>query len=140
MRFTESLFKPVLLALLMAAAAACAPEPTTPATSDLSGNWAANAHLFTLSEMKVRMVQQSEGLVSGSWTAQKGDGGGGGCRPAVPCDASGGLVGRNTVSQVELELLGAGKFEGALVEDDRLRGVFLVGQDYDTITFVRVTR
>jgi len=139
MRFAQPLLKPVLLSLFIAASAGCAPEPTTPATSDLSGNWIANAHLFTLSEMKVRMVQQPEGLVSGAWTA-KGDGGSAGCRPAVPCDAAGGLVGRNTVSQVELELLGAGKFEGALVEDGRLRGVFLVGQDYDTITFVRVTR
>lgn len=116
--------------------AACAPEPTTPASTDLSGVWTSAAHLFALSEFKMTLTQESGGIVSGGWSA-KGDGGGGGCLPEVPCDAFGLLIGRNTVSQVALELLGAGKFEGALVEANRLRGVFVVGTGYDTITFVR---
>ena len=34
-------------------------------------------------------------------------------------------------------MIGAGKFEGVLVEPTRLRGIFLVGESFDTITFVR---
>ena len=113
---------------------ACAPEPTTPAKTSLSGVWKSDAHLFALSQFKLTLTQEAQGIVSGGWAA-KSDGGSGGCQ--MPCDAYGFLIGRNMVSQVELELLGAGKFEGTLVEPSRLRGIFAVGTGYDTITFVR---
>lgn len=82
------------------------------------------------------IVQEADGIVSGGWSA-KGDGGGGGCLPGIPCNAFGNLIGRNLVSQVAIELLGAGKFEGTLIEPTELRGVFIVGQASDTITFFR---
>ena len=113
---------------------ACAPEPTTPAKTSLSGVWKSDAHLFALSQFKLTLTQEAQGIVSGGWAA-KSDGGSGGCQ--TPCDAYGFLIGRNMVSQVELELLGAGKFEGTLVEPNRLRGIFAVGSGYDTITFVK---
>lgn len=84
----------------------------------------------------MNLIQEPQGIVSGGWTA-KGEGGGGGCAPEVPCSASGTIIGRNTIAQVELELLGAGKFEGGLVEPNRLRGIFAIENDYDTLTFVR---
>lgn len=115
---------------------ACAPEPTKPADSNLGGVWTSSAHLFSLSQFKLTLIQEPAGIVSGGWAA-KSDGGGGGCPPQTPCDAYGFLIGRNMVSQVELELLGAGKFEGTLVEPNRMRGIFAVGLGYDTITFVR---
>ena len=115
---------------------ACAPEPNTPADTSLAGVWVANAHLYSLSNFRLELIQEPRGIVSGKWSA-KGDGGGGGCLPATPCDASGNLIGRNTVSKVELELLGAGRFEGVLIESDRLRGIFAVGAAFDTITFSR---
>jgi len=113
---------------------ACAPEPTTPADTNIGGVWTSNAHLFALSQLKLNLIQESGGIVSGGWSA-KSDGGSGGC--ATPCDASGLLIGRNMVSQIELELLGAGKFEGTLIEPNRLRGILAVGIGYDTITFVK---
>ena len=127
------------LKLVFAAAlalSACAPEPTAPSDESLAGIWTANAHLYTLSNFRMEIVQEPEGIVSGTWSA-KGDGGGGGCPVATPCNAAGELIGRNTVSQVEIELFGAGKFEGALVATNRMRGIFAVGESYDTITFVR---
>jgi hypothetical protein len=117
----------------------CAPEPTSPSSSDLGGTWTSDAHLFSLSQFKLTLVQESKGIVSGGWSA-KGDGGGGGCFPGIPCNAFGNLIGRNLASGVTLELLGAGKFEGTLVEPSRLRGVFDVQFGFDTITFVRTTR
>lgn len=126
-----------IFALLMTGA--CAPEPTSPATTSLAGVWTANAHLFALSDLELTLIQEPEGIVSGGWSA-KGDGGTGGCLPNTPCNASGHLIGRNTRGQVALELLGAGRFEGALVDQDRMRGALVVNTAYDTITFMRTGR
>lgn len=117
----------------------CAPEPTSPATTSVAGIWTANAHLFALSDLKLTLVQEPAGIVSGGWSAN-GDGGTGGCMPNVPCNAFGNLIGRNTLGQISLELLGAAKFEGALVEPERMRGALVVGAGFDTITFVRTGR
>ena len=116
--------------------AACAPEPNSPSDESLAGVWTSSAHLYSLSNFRMTLIQEPKGIVSGSWTA-KGDGGNGGCLPATPCDAAGNVIGLNTVAQVEIALLGAGRFEGTLLEQNRLRGVFAVGASYDTITFVR---
>jgi hypothetical protein len=118
------------------AAIACGPEPTTPATTNLAGSWTANAHLFALSNFRIEMIQEPNGIVSGKWFAD-GSGGGGGCLPAVPCKAFGNLIGTNTVSQVAIELLGAGRFDGVLLNGTTLRGTFSVTDNYDSITFVR---
>ena len=112
----------------------CAPEPTDPATTDISGVWTSDAHIFALSQIKLTLKQEPAGIVSGGWSA-KSDGNSGGC--AEPCDAFGLLIGRNMVSQVELELLGAGKFEGTLIEPNRLRGILAVGTGYAPIIFVK---
>jgi hypothetical protein len=118
------------------AAAACGPEPTTPATTTLAGSWTANAHIFALSKFRLEMIQEANGIVSGKWFAD-GDGGGGGCLPETPCKAFGNLIGTNTVAQVGIELLGAGRFDGVLLHSTTLRGTFTVGSGIDTITFVR---
>ena len=128
----------VVFSAFVLLASACAPEPTTPADTNLGGVWASNARLFTLSEFRMNLVQEPRGVISGGWTA-KGEGGGGGCAVGVPCNASGLVIGRNTIAQVEIELLGAGKFEGGLVEPDKMRGIFAIAADYDTITFVRTS-
>jgi hypothetical protein len=123
---------------LVILAMACAPEPTEPADTSLAGTWKANAHLYTLSNFRLEMVQEPEGIVSGMWYAD-GDGGVGGCLPATPCKAFGHLIGRNTVSQINLELLGVGAFEGVLRNDNTMRGIFSVLDSYDTITFNRTS-
>ena len=125
----------VIIASLLIAAS-CAPEPTAPSSVSLQGVWTANAHLFSFSQFKLTLVQEPKGIVSGGWSA-RGDGGAGGCQPAVPCDASGNIIGVNTVSKVALEILGAGSFEGVLVEPTHLRGTFSAPGGYDTITFIR---
>ena len=126
----------IIFLCVLLLAAACAPEPTDPSDVSLAGTWTSNAHLYTLSNFRMVIVQEPQGIVSGNWFA-KGDGGGGGCAEATPCDATGELIGRNTVSQVEIALLGAGRFEGALLSNSKLRGIFAVGENFDTITFVR---
>jgi len=116
----------------------CAPEPTEPANTNLAGTWQASAHLFTMSNMRLELVQEPKGIVSGMWYAD-GDGGLGGCFPDIPCKASGHIIGTNTVFQIDLELLGVGKFEGVLKQPTTLRGIFAVSDTYDTITFNRTS-
>lgn len=123
---------------LIILAIGCAPEPSEPADTNLAGTWQAKAHLFTMSNMRLEVIQEPQGIVSGMWYAD-GDGGLGGCFPDIPCKASGQLIGRNTVSQIEIELLGIGTFEGVLREGDTMRGSFAVLASYDTITFNRTS-
>ena len=124
---------------LIILATACAPEPTTPSSVDVGGVWTSNAHLFSFSQWKLTLVQEPKGIVSGTWAAH-GDGGAGGCAPNVPCEASGNLIGLNTVAKINLELLGAGSFEGALLEPTKLRGAFQAPTGLDTIMFTRVSK
>ena len=128
----------VLMIALILIGSGCAPEPTEPATTNLGGTWKANAHLFTMSNFRFELVQEPQGIVSGTWYAD-GDGGFGGCFPDIPCKASGQLIGRNTVSQINLEMLGIGRFEGVLRESGTMRGIFAVSNSYDTITFNRTS-
>ena len=123
--------------LAVAGMTACfAPEPTTPADSNLGGVWTSNAHLFTLSQLRMNITQEPQGLMSGSWSGKR-DVGASGCVATTPCNTSGSLIGRNTVGQVEIELFDGGRFEGQLLQPTKLRGIFAVEKNYDTITFVR---
>ncbi|HVD61829.1 MAG TPA: hypothetical protein VNC11_13230 [Gemmatimonadaceae bacterium] len=132
--------KILVTGLMIVLGGACAPEPTEVDTSvDLSGVWTSNAHLFFLSQISMKLVQEQKGVVSGTWTA-KGDGGTGGCPPNTPCDASGTVIGLNTVSKSDIELLGAATFEGVLVEPGKLRGALIHPIGYDTITFIRTSK
>jgi hypothetical protein len=84
----------------------------------------------------MQIIQEPNGIVSGTWFAH-GDGGRG-CPEATPCEASGSLIGRSTVAQVQIELTGStGRFEGVQVKTDELHGIFAVGESFDTITFKR---
>lgn len=107
--------------------AACAPEPTSPSSESLAGVWTSSAHLYSLSNFRMSLVQEPKGIVSGSWSA-KNDAG---------AEESGNVIGRNTVAQVEILLIGAGRFEGAHVEPNQLRGIYVVGVNFDTMTFIR---
>ena len=127
----------IYLTLVLGSIIACAPEPTTPADTSLGGVWTANAHLYSLSDFRLEILQEPQGIVSGSWSAKPDVEGG--CPVGTTCTTSGLLIGRNTVSQVEIQLFGAGRFEGALVEPNRLRGIYAVGENYDTITFNRTS-
>jgi hypothetical protein len=125
-------------ALIVFVVMACAAEPTTAADTSLAGVWQSTDSLFGLSRIKMTMIQESQGIVSGSWTA-RAEGGVGGCQPAVPCNASGNLIGLNTVSKADIQLLGAANFEGVLIAPTRLRGALILGNNYDTISFNRTS-
>ncbi len=118
---------------------ACAPEPTTPATTNLGGAWTSTARIASLSGFKLSLIQEPRGIVSGGWTA-KGETGEPGCVPIVPCIKTGNVIGRSTVAQLEMHFFGAGRFDGVFIEPQTLRGVLATSGGSDTITFVRAGR
>jgi hypothetical protein len=129
----------IIVALVVVIACACAEEPSSPSSVSLIGSWSSPAvNLYTLSNIRMELNQQDTGIVRGKWTAS-GTGGNGGCAVATPCNASGSVVGRSTVSHVEIELLGAGKFEGRLVDSSTLEGVFELGSDIKPMIFNRTS-
>jgi hypothetical protein len=128
----------IISGMLFLSALACAPEPTSPADTDLGGVWTATAHLYTLSNFRLEIVQESQGIVSGKWSAKR-DGDGTGCQTGTLCDSGGDLIGRNSVSQVEIQLFGAGRFEGVLIQPNQLRGIYAVNESYDIIVFNRTS-
>lgn len=127
--------KLILVAVLLGTIIGCAPEPDSPSDESLAGTWRSAAHLYALSAIRMQIVQEPNGVVSGKWFAH-GDGGPP-CASEAPCEASGDIIGINTVSQVTIQLLGGAKFQGALVSNDELRGVFIVNTRMDTISFTR---
>jgi hypothetical protein len=50
------------------------------------------------------------------------------------------VIGLNTVSKSDIELLGAATFEGVLVAPGKLRGALIHPIGYDTITFIRTSK
>ena len=67
------------------------------------------------------LYQPSPGVIVGKWRADgRTDNA---CTPNVPCADSSIVSGRNEVSQVVLELLGAGTFVGELAKEDSLKGI-----------------
>lgn len=127
--------KLILTAILLGSIIGCGPEPDSPSDESLAGTWRSTAHLYSLSNIRLEVVQEPNGVVSGKWFAH-GDGGPP-CASQAPCEAFGDIIGFNTVSQVTIQLLGGAKFEGARISKDELRGVFVVNTRQDNITFTR---
>lgn len=113
--------KVFLLVLLVAFAAACAAEPTDPAKSDLTGVWRSFDPDLYIRNIVMTLQQPSPGIVTGKWRADgRTDNY---CVPGLPCGDSSIVSGRNEVSQVVLDLLGAGTFVGELATADTLKGI-----------------
>lgn len=119
-RLKERLILAVAAALVVVASA-CGREPTDPSRSDLSGVWRSFDRDLYISNIRLTLMQPSPGVVTGKWVANgRTDNL---CSAGVPCGDSSVVSGRNEVSQVVLELLGAGTFVGELAKKDTLIGI-----------------
>lgn len=120
---------------LIATAVACGREPTDPSRTDLSGVWRSSDRDLYITNIRMTLIQPSPGVVTGKWVADgRTDNF---CTPGVPCGDSSVVSGRNEVSQVVLELLGAGTFVGELAKQDTLKGIIRSqGTNYH-VTFAR---
>lgn len=108
---------------------ACAPEPTDPAKTDLTGVWQSFDEDLYIRNIQLTLEQPSPGIVTGKWRAEgRTDNA---CVPLKPCADSSIVTGRNEVAQVVLELLGAGTFVGELATQDTLKGIIRsAGQNF----------
>ncbi len=101
--------------------AACGDEPTDPSKIDMTGTWRSFDRDLYITNIVMTLVQPAPGIVTGKWRADgRTDNV---CTPGIPCADSSIVVGRNEISQVVLELLGAGTFVGELAGPDSLKGV-----------------
>lgn len=101
--------------------AACGDEPTDPSKVDMTGTWRSFDRDQFITNIVMTLTQPAPGVVAGKWRADgRADNA---CTPGVLCADSSIVVGRNEISQVVLELLGAGTFVGELAGPDSLRGV-----------------
>lgn len=101
--------------------AACGAEPTDPSKVDMTGIWRSFDRDQFITNIVLTLAQPAPGVVTGKWRADgRTDNV---CTPGVTCADSSIVVGRNEISQVVLELLGAGTFVGELAGPDSLKGV-----------------
>jgi len=115
----------------------CGPELTTPADTNVSGEWFALGPSAGLSNLTIRLSQTPDGAITGTYVGI-GTEGPQFCPPNPPCVTAGPLVGSNTVLHVFFELEHAGRFSGQLIDGQTLRGSMERINLLDPIEFVRV--
>lgn len=122
----------VFTALLLWLIAACGPELTEPASSNVSGTWFSADTVTELTDFRLELIQAADGSLSGSWAGRE-----------VPlnracaeplCAVSNVVTGSHTVFQLHIDLLGIGTFTGQLQEPGRFRGHIATS----SVTFLRV--
>lgn len=123
------------LIAVVIAAAGCGREPTDPSRTDIAGIWQSYDRDLYIYNIRMVIIEPQPGKVVGQWTADgRTDNR---CTPGVPCRDSSIIFGRNEVSQVVLELLGAGTFVGERPEKDFLKGIIRSQNQNFHVTFTR---
>ena len=129
--------RPILLTLVavLVAGAGCGREPTDPSRTSIAGTWQSFDRDLYIRNIRMVLVETQAGVVAGQWTADgRVDNA---CTPGVPCRDSSIIRGRNDVSQVVLELRGAGTFVGERPKKDLLRGIIRSENQNFHVTFTR---
>jgi hypothetical protein len=107
---------------ILAVPAACGPELDAPSSEDISGHWSASTALGALSAVEMDLTQQANGTITGDWSGKFSTSGK--CPPGLGSDPTGPVKGSNTSLLVRFSLLGAGDFEGQVIDRNTLRGGF----------------
>ena len=122
-------------AVMLVVAVACGRDPTAPSSRSITGQWRSFDRDLYITNIRLSLLEPSPGVVTGKWTADgRTDNL---CTAGVVCGDSSVVSGRNEVSQVVLELLGAGTFVGQWAAQDTLQGIIRSqGTNYH-VTFAR---
>jgi hypothetical protein len=108
----------------LAVIGACGPELDAPSSLNLSGHWVSNDNAGALSAIQFDILQNAKGILTGNWSgkfaADLAD-----CPPGIGADPTGPIDGSNTTLLVQFSLLGAGDFDGQVVDKDTVRGALL---------------
>lgn len=106
---------------LAIATVSCGPELNSPASTDVSGTWFAAGPSAGFTNITVKLTQNPDGTVSGTYTATA-DASLGLCPLTTGCPLTGTLTGANTVFQVFFLIKGVGQFTGQLIGGTTLKG------------------
>ena len=113
--------------------AACGPELTNPASTNISGRWTSSDTAAGVTDFVLNLSQASDGVVTGSWSGRALPVNAA-CPAPLGCTPANTVAGSNTVFQVHIDLIGLGDFTGQTESDVRFRG-HLAGAD---LAFTRV--
>jgi hypothetical protein len=107
-----------------------------PSPLNLSGRWTSTDPLGTLSNLEVIINQTPDGMLTGTWSSDVSP-----PHPSCPPDVSdkgaGTIGGSNTVVGVQFALLGAGDFQGQIVDSAHMRGSLMSCGVIWTVSFSR---
>jgi hypothetical protein len=102
----------------------CGPELDAPSSLDLTGHWISDDQAGGLSALQFDIVQKSDGVLTGNWSGkfavETAD-----CPPGIGPAPTGPVDGSNTSLLVQFRLLGAGDFEGQVIDKDGMQGALL---------------
>ena len=116
---------------------ACGPALSEPSSHNISGRWSTAATIGPLSQILVDVTQQADGTIQGHWSG-KANPPDAPCPPALGPAPTGGVNGSNTVFSVRWALLGAGDFQGQIIDDHTLRGSLTSCDAVYAVTFALV--
>jgi hypothetical protein len=114
----------------------CGPELTQAGSTDVSGTWFAPGPAAGLTNVTMTLVQNSDGTISGTYTATGTDGLQF-CPATGPCAIAGTISGSNSVFQIFFELQDAGQFTGQLIGGSTLKGAMNRINSTDPIQFTK---
>jgi hypothetical protein len=120
--------------LLIAVCEACGPSLTQPSSQDISGHWATTDAIGPLADVQLTVTQRPDGTVSGQWSARVSQANVS-CPPELGTNPTGSVSGTNTILEVRLSFLGAGDFQGQVVDGETLEGSFVSCSDAYAVVF-----
>ncbi len=124
-RFPISRALGIAAVVLAIATVSCGPELNSPASTDVSGTWFAAGPSAGFTNITIKLTQNPDGTVSGTYTATSDPSLGLCGSTAVStagCPLTGTLTGANTVFQVFFAINGVGQFTGQLIGGTTLKG------------------
>jgi hypothetical protein len=127
------------LATVVVGLASCGPSLSEPASTNVSGRWQSPTKIGPLSAIVLDLTQNPDGTVAGHWSANIFPDNPP-CPPDLGRSPTGGTIsGTHTVLEMRIALVGAGAFEGQMVDDNNLKGSFDSCAHVYSITFVRIS-
>jgi len=118
----QKCLKHIPLVALLATAAACSKDPNAPdATTSLTGRWLTSDTVEVFTAFDVHLSQNAQGLISGNWVGKTRITNGQ-CDAIFTCAPANIVFGSNLSLGVELQILGAGLFNGQLVTKTEIEG------------------
>jgi hypothetical protein len=120
--------------LVVAVVESCGPPLTEPSSLDISGRWVTSDIIGTLSDVEIRITQLPNGTISGQWSASMFPINAP-CPPDLGANPMGPVNGTNTVLEARLSLVGAGDFDGQVIDGETLRGSFVSCNNIYAIVF-----